>query len=255
MTILPEAKGKTALVTGASRGIGRALAKGLAEAGFDVAVTDLPSQAAELAVTKAEIEAAGRKAYVYTMDVSKKGEIEAAAQALLAAAGSIDVLVNNAGILKPSLLQDLDEASWDAHFDINAKGVLMMCQAVLPHMRARKSGRVINIASIAGRQGVPTQGHYAATKSVVITLTRVLAQEVGMDGITVNAICPGIILTEMGKNNLGSEAAIRHWEDVAALKRLGAPEDVVGPVLFFASDLSAFVTGQSLNVDGGIYYH
>ena len=255
MTILPEAKGKTALVTGASRGIGRALAKGLAEAGFDVAVTDLPSQAAELAVTKAEIEAAGRKAYVYTMDVSKKREIEAMAQALLAAAGRIDVLVNNAGILKPSLLQDLDEASWDAHFDINAKGVLMMCQAVLPHMRARRSGRVINIASIAGRQGVPTQGHYAATKSVVITLTRVLAQEVGMDGVTVNAICPGIILTEMGKNNLGSEAAIRHWEDVAALKRLGAPEDVVGPVLFFASDLSAFVTGQSLNVDGGIYYH
>jgi 3-oxoacyl-[acyl-carrier protein] reductase len=255
MTILPEAKGKTALVTGASRGIGRALAKGLAEAGFDVAVTDLPSQAAELAVTKAEIEAAGRKAHVYTMDVSKKHEIEATAQALLEAAGSIDVLVNNAGILKPSLLQDLDEASWDAHFDINAKGVLMMCQAVLPHMRARRSGRVINIASIAGRQGVPTQGHYAATKSVVITLTRVLAQEVGMDGVTVNAICPGIILTEMGKNNLGSEAAIRHWEDVAALKRLGAPEDVVGPVLFFASDLSAFVTGQSLNVDGGIYYH
>jgi 3-oxoacyl-[acyl-carrier protein] reductase len=255
MTILPEAKGKTALVTGASRGIGRALAKGLAEAGFDVAVTDLPSQAAELAVTKAEIEAAGRKAYVYTMDVSKKREIEAMGQALLAAAGRIDVLVNNAGILKPSLLQDLDETSWDAHFDINAKGVLMLCQAVLPHMRARRSGRVINIASIAGRQGVPTQGHYAATKSVVITLTRVLAQEVGMDGVTVNAICPGIILTEMGKNNLGSEAAIRHWEDVAALKRLGAPEDVVGPVLFFASDLSAFVTGQSLNVDGGIYYH
>ena len=255
MTILPEAKGKTALVTGASRGIGRALAKGLAEAGFDVAITDLPSQAADLAVTRAEIEATGRKAYVYTMDVSKKREIEATAEALLEAAGSIDVLVNNAGILKPSLLQDLDEANWDAHFDINAKGVLMMCQAVLPHMRARKSGRVINIASIAGRQGVPTQGHYAATKAVVITLTRVLAQEVGMDGVTVNAICPGIILTEMGKNNLGSEAAIRHWEDVAALKRLGAPEDVVGPVLFFASDLSAFVTGQSLNVDGGIYYH
>ncbi|ANT53007.1 SDR family NAD(P)-dependent oxidoreductase [Mesorhizobium amorphae] len=255
MSIFPEAKGKTALVTGASRGIGRSLAKGLAEAGYDVAITDLPSQAADLAVTKAEIEAAGRKAYVYTMDVSKKRDIEAMAQALLAAAGRIDVLVNNAGILKPSLLQDLDEASWDAHFDVNAKGVLMMCQAVLPHMRARKSGRVINIASIAGRQGVPTQGHYAATKAVVITLTRVLAQEVGMDGVTVNAICPGIILTEMGKNNLGSEAAIRHWEDVAALKRLGAPEDVVGPVLFFASDLSAFVTGQSLNVDGGIYYH
>lgn len=255
MTTLPEAKGKTALVTGASRGIGRALAKGLAEAGFDVAITDLPSQAAELDVTRDEIEAADRKAYVYTMDVSKKKDVEATAQALLKTAGSIDVLVNNAGILMPSLLQDLDEANWDAHFDVNAKGVLMMCQAVLPHMREKKSGRVINIASIAGRQGVPTQGHYAATKAVVITLTRVLAQEVGMDGVTVNAICPGIILTEMGKNNLGSEAAIRHWEDTAALKRLGAPEDIIGPVLFFASDLSAFVTGQALNVDGGIYYH
>ncbi|CAH2400731.1 hypothetical protein MES5069_270017 [Mesorhizobium escarrei] len=167
-------------------------------------------------MTRGEIELAGRKAYVYTMDVSKKHDIEATVDALLEAAGSIDVLVNNAGILKPSLLQDLDEASWDAHFNVNAKGVLMMCQAVLPHMRAKRSGRVINIASIAGRQGVPTQGHYAATKATVITLTRVLAQEVGMDGVTVNAICPGIILTEMGKNNLGSEAAIHHWEDVGA---------------------------------------
>ena len=247
--------GKIALVTGASRGIGRALAAGLAKFGYDVAVADLPSQARDLDVTRAEIEAAGRKAYVYTMDVSRKDEVEATAAALLADAGRIDVLVNNAGILKPSLLQDLDEASWDAHFDVNAKGVLFVCQAVLPHMRSRKSGRVVNIASIAGRQGVPFQGHYAATKATVITLTRVLAQEAGMDGVTVNAICPGIILTEMGKNNLGSDEAIRHWQDVAALKRLGDPEDIVGPVCFFASEQSAFVTGQALNVCGGIYFH
>ena len=247
--------GKVALVTGASRGIGRALAAGLARFGYDVAVTDLPSQAKDLDATRAEIEAAGRKAYVYTMDVSRKDEVEATAAALLADAGRIDVLVNNGGILKPRLLQDLDEASWDAHFDVNAKGVLFMCQAVLPHMRSRKSGRVVNIASIAGRQGVPYQGHYAATKATVITLTRVLAQEVGMDGVTVNAICPGIILTEMGKNNLGSDEAIRHWQDVAALKRLGDPEDIVGPVCFFASEQSAFVTGQALNVCGGIYFH
>lgn len=247
--------GKVALVTGASRGIGRALAAGLAKFGYDVAVADLPSQAKDLDVTRSEIEAAGRKAYVYTMDVSRKDEVEATAAALLADAGRIDVLVNNAGILKPSLLQDLGEASWDAHFDVNAKGVLFMCQAVLPHMRSRKSGRVVNIASIAGRQGVPFQGHYAATKATVITLTRVLAQEVGMDGVTVNAICPGIILTEMGKNNLGSDEAIRHWQDVAALKRLGDPEDIVGPVCFFASEQSAFVTGQALNVCGGIYFH
>ncbi|MET3580061.1 3-oxoacyl-[acyl-carrier protein] reductase [Mesorhizobium robiniae] len=247
--------GTVALVTGASRGIGRALAVGLAKFGYDVAVTDLPGQAKELEITRAEIEATGRKAYIYTMDVSSKHEVEATTAALLRDAGRIDVLVNNAGILKPSLLQDLDEGSWDAHFDVNAKGVLLMCQAVLPHMRARKSGRVVNIASIAGRQGVPTQGHYAATKATVITLTRVLAQEVGMDGVTVNAICPGIILTEMGKNNLGSDEAIRHWEEVAALKRLGYPEDIIGPVCFFASEQSAFVTGQALNVCGGIYFH
>ena len=246
---------KVALVTGAGRGIGQALAVGLAKGGHDIVVVDLPSEAAGVAQTARQVEQTGHKAYTKSMDVASKASVDACVQSVLEEAGRIDVLVNNAGILRPSLLQDLSEKSWDEHFNVNAKGVLLMCQAVLPHMRARKSGRIINIASIAGRQGVPTQGHYAATKSTVITLTRVLAQEVGMDGVTVNAICPGIILTEMGKNNLGSDAAVKHWEEVAALKRLGVPEDIVGPVCFFASDQSAFVTGQALNVCGGIYFH
>jgi NAD(P)-dependent dehydrogenase (short-subunit alcohol dehydrogenase family) len=246
---------KIALVTGASRGIGRALAVGLAQAGYDIVVTDLPAQEQGAAETAVEVGAKGRKAYVKLIDVASKASVDASVAEVLKQTGRIDVLVNNAGILLPSLLQDLSEKNWDDHFDVNAKGVLLMCQAVLPQMRARKSGRIINIASIAGRQGVPLQGHYAATKSTVITLTRVLAQEVGMDGVTVNAICPGIILTEMGKNNLGSDEAVRHWAEVAALKRLGAPEDIVGPVCFFASELSAFVTGQALNVCGGIYFH
>ncbi|QNQ61282.1 SDR family oxidoreductase [Brucella sp. 6810] len=253
MQIMPT--GHVAVVTGASRGIGRAIAVGLAEFGYDVAVLDLAAQRAALDETAAQIRATGRKAFVHELDVTSKPQIDAAVKAILAEAGGIDVLVNNAGILKPSTLEDLSEKDWDAHFDVNAKGVLLMCQAVLPHMRSKKSGRIINIASIAGRQGVATQGHYAATKSTVITLTRVFAQEVGMDGITVNAICPGIILTEMGKNNLGSDEAIRHWETVASLKRLGDPEDIVGPVRFFASNQSDFVTGQSLNVCGGIYFH
>jgi 3-oxoacyl-[acyl-carrier protein] reductase len=244
-----------ALVTGASRGIGQALALGFADAGYDVVVTDLPQTEGELRKTADMIGQRGRKAFLHTLDVSERKQIDDVTRRVLADAGHIDVLINNAGVLKPSLLQDLDEKTWDTHFDVNVKGVLMMCQAIVPHMRERKSGRVINIASIAGRQGVPTQGHYAATKAAVITLTRVLAQEVGMDGVTVNAICPGIILTEMGRNNLGSEAAVRHWEDVAALKRLGKPEGIVGPALFFASEQSAFVTGQSLNVCGGIYFH
>lgn len=246
---------RVALVTGAGRGIGQAVAVGLASAGFDVIVTDLPQMEGELRKTAGLITAKDRKAWAYTMDVSNKQQVDSTVRTALEDAGRIDVLVNNAGILKLSLLQDLDEKTWDAHFDVNVKGVLLMCQAVMPHMRARKSGRVVNIASIAGRKGVATQGHYAATKSAVITLTRVLAQEAGMDGVTVNAICPGIILTEMGLNNLGNEAAVRHWEEVPALKRLGAPEDIVGPVCFFASEQSAFVTGQSLNVCGGIAFH
>lgn len=248
-------KGKTALITGASRGIGAALAVGLAENGADVVVTDMETQTTDLNKTEAAVNAIGRKCLNRTLDVTKKQQAEEVIAEATDRLGQIDILVNNAGILKPTTLENLDEKTWDAHFDVNAKGVLLMTNAVLPQMRARRSGRIINIASIAGRQGVVTQGHYAATKATAITLTRVYSQEVGADGITVNAICPGIILTEMGKNNLGSQEAIDHWSNVAALKRLGDPEDVVGPAVFFASDLSAFVTGQALNVCGGIYFH
>lgn len=248
-------KGKTALITGASRGIGAALTVGLAENGADVVVTDMETQTTDLNKTEAAVNAIGRKCLNRTLDVTKKQQAEEVIAEATDRLGQIDILVNNAGILKPTTLENLDEKTWDAHFDVNAKGVLLMTNAVLPQMRARRSGRIINIASIAGRQGVETQGHYAATKATAITLTRVYSQEVGADGITVNAICPGIILTEMGKNNLGSQEAIDHWSNVAALKRLGDPEDVVGPAVFFASDLSAFVTGQALNVCGGIYFH
>lgn len=246
---------QVALVTGASRGIGRALAVGLGRAGYDLALCDLASQAEALAETARQVQAEGRVARTYDVDVSSKADTQRLAERVLADAGRIDVLVNNAGILKLSSLEDLDEATWDAHQDVNTRGVLFMCQAVLPHMRSRKAGRIVNIASLAGRQGVPGQGHYAVSKAGVITLTRVLAQEVGSDGITVNAVCPGIILTEMGRNNLGSEEAVRHWENATALHRLGDPEDVVGPVVFFASPQSAFVTGQALNVCGGLYFH
>ncbi|OSP54801.1 SDR family NAD(P)-dependent oxidoreductase [Pseudoruegeria sp. SK021] len=243
--------GKTAFVTGASRGIGAAIAVGLAENGADLVISDLPQQAADLDKVLGRITATGRTGRILHLDVTDKAAIEAA----VAEVGQIDILVNNAGILIPKRLEDLDEKTWDAHFNVNAKGVLLVSNAVLPQMRARKAGRIINIASIAARQGVPTQGHYAATKAVDLTLTRVYAQETGMDGITVNAICPGIILTEMGKENLGSQAAMDHWSNVAALKRLGDPDDIVGPAVFFASDMSRFVTGQALNVCGGIYFH
>lgn len=250
-----DSNGRVALVTGASRGIGKALAIGLARNGYDVAVADLPVETSALNEARREVELLGRRAYSFELDVRRKNEADQTVAKLLQRAGQIDVLVNNAGILKTSLLQDLDEDAWNAHFDVNAKGVLFMCQAVLPHMRQRKTGQIINIASIAGRQGVATQGHYAATKAAVITLTWVLAQEVGMDGVTVNAICPGIIMTEMGRNNLRTAEARLYWENATSLRRLGQPEDIVGPVCFFASADSDFVTGQSLNVCGGLYFH
>ena len=251
----PSAVPQVVLITGASRGIGQALAMGFAEAGHDLILTDLPSTLDELRRTAERAAAAGRRVFTHALDVSNRAQIQATVHQALADAGRIDVLINNAGVLKLSSLQDLDDATWDTHFDVNVKGVQMMCQAVVPHMQARRSGRIINVASIAARKGAPLQGHYAATKAAVVTLTRVLAQEIGEYGITVNALCPGIILTEMGRNNLGSEEAVRKWEQTAALKRLGMPEDIVGPALFFASPQSAFVTGQALNVCGGIQFH
>ncbi len=247
--------GRTAMITGAARGIGAALAAGLAKAGANIVVADMPGQDDAKAKVMANVENVGRSCTFVDIDVTRKSKVEAAIAEATASAGQIDIFVNNAGILDATRLEDLDEASWDAHFDVNAKGVLLCTNAILPQMRARQSGRIINIASLAARQGIPTEGHYAATKASVVTLTRVYAQEVGSDGITVNAICPGIIRTEMAMNKLGTQEEIDKWSGSTSLGRLGDPSDVVGPTVFFASELSSYVTGQALNVCGGLYFH
>ena len=168
--------------------------------------------------------------------------------------GHVDALVNNAGILKLATIEELTPELWDATLAVNARGVFQMTQALIPHMRERRYGRIVNIASLAARTGGPGQSHYAASKSAVVGFTRVSSMELGQHGITVNAVCPGIIQTEMGMNNLRDPERVAYFEKVTDLHRLGNPEDVVGPVAFFASDDSAFVTGQALNVDGGIFY-
>ena len=167
-------------------------------------------------------------------------------------AGHIDAVVNNAGILISNSVEKLEEAQSDAVLDVNAKGTFLVTQALLPHMRERKYGRIINIASIGGKHGAPLQAHYSASKAAVMGFTRVLAQEVGPEGITANCICPGIIVTEMGRTNLEDKAVADKWIGNTAMRRLGYLEDVAGPIAFFASDAAAFVTGQSLNVCGGI---
>lgn len=244
--------GHVALVTGASRGIGRAIALGLARAGFHVVLNDVASQQSALQDVRQEITALGRACWTFTADVSRRAEVEAMVQAAIAAAGHIDALVNNAGILIPNVVEALKEDQWDAVMDVNAKGTFLVTQALLAHMRGRRYGRIVNIASIGGKHGAPAQAHYSASKAAVMGFTRVLAQEVGPDGITANCVCPGIIVTEMGRTNLGDQTSIDRWVGMTALRRLGQPEDVAGPVCFLASDAAAFVTGQTLNVCGGI---
>ena len=243
---------KIALVTGASRGIGRAIAIGMAKRGFDVAINDIERQKDALQDVAKEIEAAGRRALTVYADVSRKTDVEAMVQKTVDTFGRIDAIVNNAGILIASDVEHLKEEHWDSVLDVNAKGTFLVVQAVLPHMKKQKYGRIVNIASIGGKHGAPEQAHYSASKAAVMGFTRVLAQEVGTFGITANCVCPGIILTDMGRVNLEDIAIREAWQEKTAMRRIGDPEDVVGPVVFLASDDAAFVTGQSLNVDGGI---
>lgn len=244
--------GRTALVTGASRGIGLAIALGLARDGFNVVVNDIARQEAELTAVAEEIGSLGRRGTALLADVSDRAAVRAMVDAALAQAGQIDAVVNNAGILIANSVEDLEEDQWDAVMDVNAKGTFLVTQALLPHMRVRGYGRIVNIASIGGKHGAPEQAHYSASKAAIMGFTRVLAQEAGPFGITANCVCPGIIVTEMGRTNLSEQSNIDKWVGITALRRLGQPEDVVGPACFLASDASAFVTGQSLNVCGGI---
>lgn len=245
---------RVALVTGASRGIGRAIALGLAQRGFDLALNDIATQGEMLKGVIAEITALGRRALPITADVSSKEQIQAMVKSAVAEFGRIDAVVNNAGILIASPVESLAEAHWDAVMDINAKGTFLVVQAVLPLMKAQAYGRIVNIASIGGKHGAPEQAHYSASKAAIMGFTRVLAQEVGPFGITANCICPGIILTDMGRVNLDDPTIRGAWQAKTAMARIGSPEDVAGPTAFFCSDDSAFVTGQTLNVDGGIVF-
>ncbi len=248
------ASNRTVLVTGASRGIGAAIAVGLAKRGYDIALNDIARQKDELDGVAAEIEALGRRAVIAPADVSDKHAVEAMARTVAEAFGHIDAVVNNAGILIAGDVDGLKEEYWDNVMNVNAKGTFLVIQALLPMMKARKYGRIVNIASIGGKHGAPSQAHYSASKAAVMGFTRVLAQEVGADGITANCVCPGIILTDMGRVNLDDPQVRKSWQDKTAMRRIGDPQDVVGAVAFFASNDAAFVTGQTLNVDGGIVF-
>jgi 3-oxoacyl-[acyl-carrier protein] reductase len=245
MTATIDLTGQVAFVTGSTRGIGLAIARALYGAGAKVAVVG--REQARAAAIAAEL---GERAAGFACDVADGGQVEVAIAAAEAALGPIDVLVNNAGLTRDNILLRLTDADWDAVLDANLKGAFHTTKAVIKGMMKRRAGRIVNIASIVGLTGNKGQANYAASKAGLIGFTKSVAKEYASRGILVNCVAPGFIETDMTAA-LPDAARASLLEDIA-LGRLGRPEDVAGAVLFLASDLAAYVTGQVLVVDGGM---
>lgn len=241
--------GKLALVTGGSRGIGRAIALKLAENGADVAINYAGNTAAAEEV-KAAIEQMGRKALLIQCSVADTDGVQAMVNQVVKELGRLDILVNNAGITRDGLLMRMKEADWDDVMNTNLKGVYNCSKAVMRTMMKQKSGRIVNMASVVGEMGNAGQANYAAAKAGVIGFTKSLAKEVASRGITVNAIAPGFIATDMTRVLSDDQKA--EMARTIPLGRAGQPEDVANAVLFLASEGAAYITGQVLNVDGGM---
>lgn len=239
---------QVAVVTGAGRGIGQAIALKLAAAGADIACVDLKLEFCAETVQKTQ--ALGRKAWAFAANVSEAASVTAAVEQILAAAGKVDILVNNAGITKDGLLMRMSEADWDAVLDINLKGTFLFTKAFSRSFLKQQSGRIVNIASVIGIMGNAGQCNYGASKAGVIGFTKCVARELASRSITANAIAPGFIQTAM-TDKLPEEAR-KALQTQIPLQSLGLPDDVAEAVLFFASPGARYITGQVLAVDGGL---
>ena len=242
-------EGNTVIITGASRGIGMGIAKVFADQGANVAFTYSSSEAPALALEK-ELTAMGVKAKAYKSNAASFQDSEKLVAQVLEDFGGIDVLINNAGITKDNLLMRMGEEDFDSVIEINLKSVFNMTKAVQRTMLKQRKGSIINMSSVVGVKGNAGQANYAASKAGIIGFTKSVALELGSRNIRCNAIAPGFIETEMTAKL--DEKTVQGWRDAIPLKRGGSPEDVANACLFLASDLSAYVTGQVINVDGGM---
>jgi 3-oxoacyl-[acyl-carrier protein] reductase len=241
--------GRTAVVTGAGRGIGRAIALKLASLGAAVAVLDVDEETAE--ATAADVAGAGVEGRGYAVDVSDADAVAAVFKQVADDLGGVDILVNNAGLTRDNLILRMTPEQWDLVMNVNLKGAFNCIKAAVRPMMSQRRGRIINIASIVGQIGNAGQANYAASKAGLIALTKTVAKEFGGRGITANAIAPGYIETQMTAS-LSQEVR----EDFASkilLKRFGTPEDIANVVAFLASDGGDYITGQTVNVDGGMF--
>ena len=244
-----ELLGKVALVTGAAQGIGRAIALLLAQKGADIVVSDINLEKAEETVR--EIETIGRRAMAIRADVANTNDVERMVEAILGRFGQIDILVNNAGITRDKLILRMTEEDWDAVLNVNLKGTFNCTKAVVRHMSKQRRGKIVNIASVVGEMGNVGQANYSASKAGVIGFTKTIAREFAQRGINVNAIAPGYIETPM--TEVLPEKVKEELRGMIPMGRLGRPGDVAEAVLFLVSEASRYITGQVLNVNGGIY--
>ena len=242
-------KDKVALVTGAAQGIGRAIALKLANSGADVVVVDMNLDKAQ--ETAREAERLGRRALALRANIANLQEAEAMADEAVAKLGAVHVMVNNAGITRDALILRMKEEDWDAVINVNLKGVFNCTKAVVKHMSKQRYGRIVNIASIVGEMGNAGQANYSASKAGVIALTKTVAREFATRNITCNAVAPGFIDTAM--TQALSEKVKEELAKQIPMGRLGTPEDVAEGVLFLVSETTGYITGQVLNINGGMY--
>jgi len=239
---------QTILITGASRGIGRATAQMAAKAGATVAINYRQAKSeADSLVT--EITKNGGKAAAFQADVGNYNETEKMINAVLQHFGQIDVLVNNAGIWTYGAIDTMPEEVWDETMDANLKSIYNCCRLVVPHMKVRRSGKIINIASTAGQRGEAFHSHYAATKGAIISFTKSLAPELALHNIRVNCVAPGWVATDMSNDAIAEDG--ENITRLIPLGRAGTAEEIAGPILFLASDLASYITGEIFNVNGG----